>query len=220
MYSQYVDYLCIVCIYSAGLWAGRWHIVSLNLLTVFRANFQNFLELSTLCLASLHIPAPAALPAPRALNSSFSEDITATTALSMATPAIELDSTVGAVNFIVDFDHTPLLPASSPPPPLTSSPSSATAGETTWDPEVFTIINVIFHFWWLSCNLFFGSFSPCRRLSYIQLSLSLSGCLVMNSLSLSTSTVSDTWLTFRWFGLQPHWERGGHWEWVFQVELG
>jgi len=66
----------------------------------------------------------------------------------MATPALDLDHTFGAVDSNIDFDRTPLLsPLSLPPPHLTSPPSSTAAGEPTWDPGVFTIIVILFPVW-------------------------------------------------------------------------
>ena len=48
----------------------------------------------------------------------------------MATPSFDLDLAFGAVDTIVDFNHTHLLSSLSPlPPPLTSPPSSAAARE-------------------------------------------------------------------------------------------
>jgi len=53
-------------------------------------------------------------------------------ALFMTTPSLDLDLAFGTVESNVDIDRTPLIPPLSPsPPPLTSPPSSADAGEPT-----------------------------------------------------------------------------------------
>jgi len=66
------------------------------------------------------------------------------------TPSLDLDLAFGAVNSNTDLACTHLLSPPSPlPPPLSSAPSSAAAGEPFWDPKVFTIIIIFFLYWWI-----------------------------------------------------------------------
>ena len=68
----------------------------------------------------------------------------------------DLDLAFGTVDVNVDLACTSLLsPLSHLPPPISSPPSSAAAGEPIRDPGVFTIITIFFPCWWLSYNKLF-----------------------------------------------------------------
>ena len=61
------------------------------------------------------------------------------------TPSLDLDLAFSAVDCNVDLACTHLLSPPSPlPPPIPSAPSSAAAGESFWDPGVFTILQSSF----------------------------------------------------------------------------